>query len=86
MTTHSHDDATNTAPSTLPSNSDDDSKPKRKVDTSIDTNTGIIAWFARNSIAANLLMFFILIGGGLTALTINKQMFPQLEIFDIAIR
>jgi multidrug efflux pump subunit AcrB len=80
MTTHSHDDATNTAPSTLPSNSDDDSKPKRKVDTSIDTNTGIIAWFARNSIAANLLMFFILIGGGLTALTINKQMFPQLEL------
>ncbi len=48
-------------------------------DESIDTHKGIIAWFARNSIAANLLMFFILIGGGLTALTINKQMFPQLE-------
>ncbi|WP_232299974.1 efflux RND transporter permease subunit [Colwellia sp. MT41] len=45
----------------------------------IDTHKGIIAWFARNSIAANLLMFFILIGGSLTALTINKQMFPQLE-------
>jgi multidrug efflux pump subunit AcrB len=46
----------------------------------IDTNKGIIAWFARNSIAANLLMVFILIGGGLTALTINKQMFPQIQI------
>ncbi|WP_019027224.1 efflux RND transporter permease subunit [Colwellia piezophila] len=46
----------------------------------IDTNKGLIAWFARNSVAANLLMFFILIGGSLTALTINKQMFPQLEI------
>ncbi|NQZ25872.1 MAG: efflux RND transporter permease subunit [Colwellia sp.] len=45
----------------------------------MDTHKGIIAWFARNSIAANLLMFFILIGGSLTALTINKQMFPQLE-------
>ncbi|MBU2894188.1 efflux RND transporter permease subunit [Colwellia sp. D2M02] len=46
----------------------------------IDTNTGIIAWFARNSIAANLLMFFILIGGFLTISTINKQMFPQVQI------
>ena len=46
----------------------------------IDTNKGIIAWFARNSVAANLLMAFILIGGLLTANTISKQMFPQVEI------
>jgi len=46
----------------------------------LDTKTGIIAWFARNSVAANLLMIFIIIGGALTALTINKQMFPQFEI------
>jgi multidrug efflux pump subunit AcrB len=52
----------------------------KEVDNSIDTNKGIIAWFARNSVAANLLMIFILLGGGLTALTINKQMFPQLQI------
>ena len=45
----------------------------------IDTNTGIIAWFARNSVAANLLMFFILVGGFLTINTINKQMFPQIK-------
>lgn len=51
----------------------------KEVDKTIDTNRGIIAWFARNTIAANLLMVFILLGGGLTALTINKQMFPQLE-------
>ncbi len=80
MTTHSHDDVTKTAVS----NTNDESNNKRniatRIDTSIDTNTGIIAWFARNSIAANLLMFFILIGGALTALTINKQMFPQPEI------
>ena len=80
MTTHSHDDVTKTAVS----NTNDASNNKRNIatsiDTSIDTNTGIIAWFARNSIAANLLMFFILIGGALTALTINKQMFPQVEI------
>ena len=54
-----------------------ESKP---VDTSIDTHKGIIAWFARNSIAANLLMLFILIGGFLTIDTINKQMFPQIKI------
>jgi len=44
-----------------------------------DTHKGIIAWFARNSVAANLLMIFILIGGLLTAGTISKQMFPQIE-------
>lgn len=48
--------------------------------TDLDTKKGIIAWFARNSVAANLLMIFIIIGGALTALTINKQMFPQFEI------
>ncbi|WP_448245544.1 efflux RND transporter permease subunit [Thalassotalea agariperforans] len=44
------------------------------------TNKGLIAWFARNSVAANLLMLFIIIGGLLTAGTISKQMFPQVEI------
>ncbi len=46
----------------------------------IDSNTGLIAWFARNSVAANLLMIFILVGGFLTISTINKQMFPQIKI------
>ncbi|GAA5134066.1 efflux RND transporter permease subunit [Thalassotalea piscium] len=45
-----------------------------------DTNKGLIAWFARNSVAANLLMIFIIVGGLLTAFTINKQMFPQFKI------
>jgi len=48
--------------------------------TDLDTKKGLIVWFARNSVAANLLMIFIIIGGALTALTINKQMFPQFEI------
>ncbi len=42
--------------------------------------TGLIAWFARNSVAANLLMIFIMVGGLFTAFTINKQMFPQVKI------
>jgi len=45
-----------------------------------DTHKGLIAWFARNSVAANLLMIFILLGGLLTINTINKQMFPQVKI------
>ncbi|WP_286263287.1 efflux RND transporter permease subunit [Thalassotalea atypica] len=44
-----------------------------------DTHKGLIAWFARNSVAANLLMIFIIIGGLLTAGTISKQMFPPFE-------
>ena len=40
---------------------------------------GLIAWFARNPVAANLLMLFILIGGILTAFSIRKQTFPQFE-------
>ena len=55
-------------------------KEKPEIDHSIDTNVGIIAWFARNSVAANLLMIFILVGGLLTIQTINKQMFPQVKI------
>ncbi|NRA70570.1 MAG: efflux RND transporter permease subunit [Gammaproteobacteria bacterium] len=42
--------------------------------------TGIIAWFAYNSVAANLLMLFIIVGGLLASLTIRKQMFPLVEI------
>ena len=62
-------------------NSEQDlTKKKTEIDHSIDTESGIIAWFARNSVAANLLMIFILIGGLLTIQTINKQMFPQVKI------
>ncbi|KGJ89203.1 efflux RND transporter permease subunit [Thalassotalea sp. ND16A] len=39
--------------------------------------SGIIAWFARNSVAANLMMFFIIVGGIYSYQTINKKMFPD---------
>ncbi|MBE8168412.1 MAG: efflux RND transporter permease subunit [Shewanella sp.] len=45
----------------------------------IDTNKGLIAWFARNSVAANLLMIIIIVGGLLTANSIRKQFFPAVE-------
>ncbi|WP_440877491.1 efflux RND transporter permease subunit [Thalassotalea sp. PLHSN55] len=39
--------------------------------------TGIIAWFTRNSVAANLLMVIILLGGFISYQGINKKMFPE---------
>ncbi|AFU98374.1 efflux RND transporter permease subunit [Simiduia agarivorans] len=44
------------------------------------TRRGIIAWFARNTVAANLLMVFILLGGLISAITMKQQMFPEIEI------
>ncbi|MGL5047899.1 MAG: efflux RND transporter permease subunit, partial [Shewanella sp.] len=45
----------------------------------MDTNKGILAWFARNSVAANLLMGIILIGGLFSTVLINKEIFPSFE-------
>lgn len=51
----------------------------------MDPKKGIISWFARNSVAANLLMIFILVGGLLTALTINKKLTPQIKLNIISV-
>ncbi|AXR00409.1 efflux RND transporter permease subunit [Pseudoalteromonas piscicida] len=45
----------------------------------------VVAWFIKNPIAVNLLMLFLLIGGALSFLSINKQLLPlepnqQIEI------
>ncbi|MFT4788652.1 MAG: multidrug efflux pump subunit AcrB [Paraglaciecola sp.] len=42
--------------------------------------TGIIAFFANNSVAANLMMVFIIIMGLFSYFTIQRQMFPNIEI------
>ncbi|MFU8831611.1 MAG: efflux RND transporter permease subunit, partial [Wenzhouxiangella sp.] len=39
----------------------------------------IIAWFAHNSVAANLLMVCLLLGGVFTAITITKEIQPRIE-------
>ncbi|WP_068544817.1 efflux RND transporter permease subunit [Thalassotalea crassostreae] len=39
--------------------------------------TGFIAWFARNSVAANLLMVFILVMGAYSYQNITKKMLPE---------
>ncbi|WP_339768188.1 efflux RND transporter permease subunit [uncultured Paraglaciecola sp.] len=45
-----------------------------------DKQTGLIAFFANNSVAANLMMIFIIIMGLFSYFTIQRQMFPNIEI------
>jgi multidrug efflux pump subunit AcrB len=47
---------------------------------------GIIAWFASNHVAANLLMFLIIAFGVVSAFTIRKQTTPDFELNNIEIR
>ncbi len=47
---------------------------------------GIVPWFARNHVAANLLMIAILITGILSALSIKKEFFPEIDLQTIIVR
>ncbi|MDB9918148.1 efflux RND transporter permease subunit, partial [Pseudomonadales bacterium] len=53
---------------------------------SIDPHKGIIAWFARNHVAANLLMFVIILTGIFSALTIRTQIMPDVQLDRITIQ
>ena len=47
----------------------------------VDPQKGIIAWFARNSVAANLLMAFLILGGLFSSyFLVNKEIFPSYEL------
>lgn len=54
-----------------------ESKPNENVDLK---QTGLIAYFANNPVAANLLMGFIIVMGLVSYSTIQRQMFPNIEI------
>lgn len=47
---------------------------------------GLVAWFTRNTVAANLLMVFIIIGGLASVFSIRKQMQPDIELQMISIQ
>jgi multidrug efflux pump subunit AcrB len=47
---------------------------------------GLIAWFAGNSVAANLLMFMIIAFGVVSTFTIRKQTTPDFELNTVQIR
>lgn len=40
---------------------------------------GLIGWFTKNPVAANLLMLFIIVAGAISAFTISKDMFPRTD-------
>ena len=42
-------------------------------------NRGLIAWFIRNPVAANLLMVVLLVGGFLSAVNLQRQVFPTIS-------
>jgi multidrug efflux pump subunit AcrB len=50
------------------------------------SETGLIAWFAGNHVAANLLMAFILVAGLISSLTIRKQTTPDFVINNVQVR
>ena len=45
-----------------------------------------IAWFARNPVAANLLMFVLCVGGGLALLIVHQEEFPNIDPQVISIQ
>ncbi|MDX1498598.1 MAG: efflux RND transporter permease subunit [Woeseiaceae bacterium] len=47
---------------------------------------GLIAWFAANHVAANLLMAFIIVAGLISVFTIRKQTTPEIELNLIQVR
>jgi len=49
------------------------------VNTSLGWYGGIIDWFARNAVAANLLMIILLVGGLYSVFTIKKESQPPIE-------
>ena len=42
-------------------------------------STGLISWFIRNPVAANLLMIVLLVGGALSASNLRSQVFPTIS-------
>ncbi|MCL1138654.1 efflux RND transporter permease subunit [Shewanella pneumatophori] len=54
--------------------------PETPTPTNASSQTGIIAWFARNNVASNLLMWILIIGGLFSTLIINKEVFPSFEL------
>ena len=50
------------------------------------SQTGLIAWFAKNHVAANLLMFLIIAFGVVSSFTIRKQTTPDFELNMIQVQ
>jgi multidrug efflux pump subunit AcrB len=51
----------------------------RPYKSSIDNHRGLVAYFAKNPVAGNLLMVILLVGGLLSALGLTAQVFPTID-------
>ena len=49
-------------------------------------NRGGIAWFARNPVAANLMMVFIIASGIIASTSVTEEVFPEIELDRISIQ
>lgn len=49
------------------------------------TKRGAIAWMAGNSVAANILMLFFLVGGLIWGLNIKQEVFPEYDLDEVSI-
>ena len=46
---------------------------------------GLIAWFARNNVVANLLLFVIIAAGAITLIDLKKEVFPEFSLDTVSI-
>ena len=47
---------------------------------------GMIAWFAKNPVAANLLMIFIVVSGAISVFSVNSEVFPEFSLDLVSIQ
>ena len=47
---------------------------------------GGIAWFARNPVAANLMMIFIIVSGVIATSSVKEEIFPEIELDRVSIQ
>ncbi|WP_330926425.1 efflux RND transporter permease subunit [Candidatus Sororendozoicomonas aggregata] len=55
------------------------------MNTTRDKSNGIIAWFAANNVAANLMMLLIIAAGLISAWMIKKQTFPDFDVNTVKV-
>ncbi len=46
---------------------------------------GLLGWFATNHVAANLLMFFVIVAGAISLITIKMEIFPETQTDMISV-
>ena len=46
---------------------------------------GMIEWFARNSVAANLMMVLIIVSGVIATFSVTEEVFPEIDLDRIQV-